>query len=122
MKERGGNPLEAARVLNNLGGLSHDLRQYAQAEAYYPQALLIWTPMFGAEHPDVLSVMNNLAGVYLEQGKGAEAEPLYKWVLQERQRLFGPNHPHVAQSLNNLGCLSRRSLCSRSRSACVGNT
>lgn len=83
----------------------NDQGRYAEAEAFYKQALELRNQVLGETHPDVAVNLNNLALLYYSQGRYAEAEPLYRQSLELLKRTLGEIHPTVATSFNGLAAL-----------------
>ena len=97
--------LEAAGLLNQVGGYLKQRARYDEAEPLYQWARAIREKALGPEHPDVAEILNNLAALYHAQGKYDEAELLYQRALAVREKGLGPEHPDVAGSMNNLAAL-----------------
>ena len=93
-----------AAFLNNLAGLYHAQRRYADAEPLHQRLLAIREK---AEHLDFASSLNNLAALYYGHGRYTEAEPLYERALAIWEKVLGPEHPGLARGLNNLAGLYR---------------
>jgi tetratricopeptide (TPR) repeat protein len=96
---------EAGFPHRRLGLLSVGLKQFAQAEAHYRQAITLYEK---TERPNLLSIgdtLNDQAALYHSLGRFGEAELLYQRSLAIREMSLGPDHPDVAISLYNLALL-----------------
>lgn len=90
-------------------------RQYAKANHYYDNALLLCRELAKnnpqAYEPDVAQTLNNLAIIYRETRRFKESEAMYLEALGIRRRLALNNpkdyEPNMAQTLNNLANLYR---------------
>jgi len=106
---------DLAISLHNLGGLLQAQGEYAKAEPYWRDALVMRQALYSKDrypqgHPEVAESLNNLGGLLQAQGEYAKAEPYWRDALIMRQALYSKDrypqgHPEVAESLNNLGVL-----------------
>ncbi len=99
----GGEHLDVAKSLNDLGLVMIDKQNTASAEPLLKEALAMRRKLLGKEHKDVAESMNLLGLVLYFRGDFASAEQLQRETLAMRRRLLGNEHQDVAQSLNNLG-------------------
>ncbi len=105
------DPLDVARALHGLAQALHKLTQYAEAEAYYREALVIRQREYGAAHGEVAKTLADLGWVVRDQDRLDEAETLYRQALgmfdalpdEERDAL------DVASTRNKLGLLLAKS-------------
>ncbi len=104
---------KVAMILNNLGSLHHDLKNYTSAEKKYREALQIRRRL-AAKNPetfesDVAQTLNNLGILHCDLKNYASAEKEYREALEIQRRLVAKNpeafEPDVAATLNNLGNL-----------------
>ena len=68
---------ELALILNNLGRVLFDERDFKHAEALYIQSLECLRKLFGSTHPKTTTPLNNLAALYFDQGQAERAYRLY---------------------------------------------
>jgi tetratricopeptide (TPR) repeat protein len=94
---------EVAQVSQTLGTISLSQGNYARAQEYYEQALVIGERIWGSEGLPVARLLNYLGQVLQTQGRFAQAELYYKRALALHERVCGLEHPDAAMSLNNLG-------------------
>jgi tetratricopeptide (TPR) repeat protein len=97
--------LARGQLLNELGVLEEDQKNWKQAQTYLTQAVHTFEEAFGAGHPNISPAYADLAGCYLHHGQFAKAEALYKRALAAETAAFPPEHPAIARDLNNLGSL-----------------
>ncbi|HEU4408210.1 MAG TPA: CHAT domain-containing tetratricopeptide repeat protein [Polyangiaceae bacterium] len=107
LRERalGGEHLEVAASLQQVGKLYHSMGRLPRAESCHRRALALYEKALGPERPDVATSLNNLAGLYQTGGAYAQAEPLFVRALALHEKALGKNHPAVANSLNNLAAV-----------------
>ena len=104
---------EQAELLNLLGLLYSDNRDFQKAEALYGEALSIYRRLAegqpGAYEPGVAMTCNNLALLLADTNRHDEAETLYREALSIYRRLAegqpGAYEPGVANICNNLADL-----------------
>jgi len=81
-KAADGKPrMRTAFVLNAMGVLASERKQWTEAEVDYRQAAEIYTALYGDNHPETAVAYANLASTYLDEGKLAEAERQFRNVL-----------------------------------------
>lgn len=93
------------RLMNDLANLFYVRAQYARAESFYRNALVIDEKIRGNNHPYVANRLNNLAALLKSIGRLQEAESFIRRAMEIDQACFGPNHPNVTMYLNNLAQL-----------------
>ncbi len=98
--------VEAARLLNRVGWYLRERGQYALAEPFLQQALVIYEQALGSDHLEVATSLNNLGLLYRRQGKYVEAEALFQHALSVCEKHLDPADPQMARSLNNLAMLN----------------
>ncbi len=96
-----------AAALNMVAFADQAQGKYAEAEALYQRALVIYQKSPIATSTNVAETLNNLGDVYQLQGKYAEAEKYYDQVLAIREKVLGANHPNLATTLNNLATVQK---------------
>ena len=96
--QRVGNELAQATAVGNLGDMEVDKRNYAQAEDYFLQALVIFRRH---DHANVGFVLNNLAVIALKQEDYPRAERYLSESLEYARRFKTPIP--IAVALANLG-------------------
>ena len=97
----GGEHVEVAKSLNDLGWIYIEKQKPAEAEPLLREALDMRRRLLG-DHPDVAQSMNFLGFALFDKGDDDTAERLFRESLAMRRRFLG-EHMDVAQSLNNLG-------------------
>jgi tetratricopeptide (TPR) repeat protein len=68
-QEPGGETIELANTLTNLGMTCARLGRYSEAETAHQRALSIFQRLFGSDQLDTVTTLNNLGAVYLAQGQ-----------------------------------------------------
>ena len=106
--ERGDDPVNLARMLNNLGGMYNDMGRPGDAEAPCRRALEIRRRALGDRHPEVANGLNTLGLVLERQGRLALAEPLYREAVGIWRGAGADHGNDLAISLDNLATLSRQ--------------
>ena len=99
----GGQHIDVAKSLNDLGWVMLNKQNTASAEPLLIEALAMRRKLLGNQHKDVAESINLLAQVRHQQGDFAAAEELDREALAMRRKVLGYEHQDVAQSLNNLG-------------------
>jgi len=92
-------------ILDRLGKLFSDKKQYSDAEPVFQRSLAIREKLLGSKHSDVAPALENLALTYYFDAKYVEAEPLFQRALQVWTATQGEGSPLVARALDNLGAL-----------------
>jgi CHAT domain-containing protein/tetratricopeptide (TPR) repeat protein len=105
--EKAGGPYHPAvgNILNILGLLQSDQRNYAEAEPLFRRSLAIREKVFGPNDLAVALTLSNIAKLLSDQGKYNSAEPLYRRSLTIRERAHGTDHPEITNSLDSLASL-----------------
>ncbi|MEM9462093.1 MAG: tetratricopeptide repeat protein [Myxococcota bacterium] len=103
LAQRSNEPVQEARILNELGLVLESQGDYADARHHYQRALAIKEEALGLDHLDLATTLNNLGNVAYHQGNYDNARAYHQRALAIRQQALGPDHPAVAASLNNLG-------------------
>src|SRR5581483_9432328 len=101
----GKNHFKVGEIVNNLGELYRESRQFSKAEPHLKRALQLLEAHYGADSLEVAIVLDNLGLLYLDWTRFAQAEPLLWRGLKIREDKLGPEAEEVARSLNNLGGL-----------------
>ncbi len=104
----GGDSLEVAAVLINLGDTVADSGNLGQALVHYRRALEVFERELGGKHPHVAIALNNLGAIAFDQGDFAHAIAHHRRALAIKVDALGSEHPSVANSLNNLGAAQVR--------------
>lgn len=92
------------RVLNNLGLVSQDLGDYAQAVINYRKSLAIQEK--AGDSPSLAAVLQNLASAMQEQGGLDDALPLYRRAIAMYERIGQGESAGAGQAISNLAVLS----------------
>ena len=90
---------EVGILLNNIGGIYHDLGQREKALEHYEQALPIWEEV--GDRAGTAVTLNNIGGVYHNLGQLKKALEYYEQALPIMQEVGG--RPGMAATLNNIG-------------------
>ncbi|HET8846301.1 MAG TPA: FxSxx-COOH system tetratricopeptide repeat protein, partial [Ktedonobacteraceae bacterium] len=101
----GGEHIQVASPLCNLGQLYSQQGQYEQAEPLLRRALHIQEQGLDALDPLLATTHNYLGILYRQQGQYEQAEYSYRQALHIREQALGPDHPLLASPLTNLGTL-----------------
>ena len=99
------DPADVATVVNNLGVLYLEQKDYAQAEATLRRAITLRDAVSGREHPNLATCLGNLARCYQQQNDKVLAELLFQRALEIYERAWGASHPDtlaVKASLSSL--------------------
>ena len=99
----GGNSLDAAGTLNELGACARKAGREADAEGCYRRALSIQEKKLGADHSDVAGTLVELGRCAEKAGRMEEAEDSYRRALASQEERLGADHPDVATTLSSLG-------------------
>src|SRR5581483_1430910 len=97
---------EAAQLLYQTGRALHKSGQFAQAERFHEQALVMQQRTLGPGHVAVAQSLNALAVLYFSLNRYRQAEPLLRQALAILEQVPSPTHPKVATCLNALGLLA----------------
>lgn len=99
-------PAEGAWLLHHAGWYLYVRGDYALAQAYEEQALIIYRALFGEGHIKTAMILNNLAVTHEARGRTKEALTLHEQALAIRRKTLGEKHLETASSLHNLASLS----------------
>ncbi|MEZ5289733.1 MAG: serine/threonine-protein kinase [Vicinamibacterales bacterium] len=97
------DPVGLAQVLDTLGVVTHDTREFDASEQYLTRALALRREALGTGHEDTATTITNLAITLRNLGRRDEAEALYREALAINRRVLGNEHVEVAWSLFSLG-------------------
>ena len=95
-------------ALNTLGSVRRKQGDFAEAEAYYKQAIALLREVTGGNHYELAVALNNLAALQLNQGELATAERHIREAVALQERILGPEHSYVSIGLLNLGAILAR--------------
>jgi CHAT domain-containing protein/tetratricopeptide (TPR) repeat protein len=99
-----------ATVLNHLGILYNETRQFAKAEPFFLHCLAIREVKLGKDHLDTARVVNNMALMYLDKDQVDKAEAHFRRSLRIREAKLGKDHEDVGRTLMGLaGVLANKS-------------
>jgi serine/threonine-protein kinase len=102
-RRSGGDGLELARTLDELGNSLVLAGDHARAIPLLEEALAIRARRLGALHADVATTSSHLSYALGVKGDVRASLALRERVLDARRRLHGEESPEVAQALNDLG-------------------
>lgn len=98
--------LTKTRVLfSNLAGVYKDQGNYAKAQKYYWEALVISELLAGENHIDTATAYHNMALVYQAQCEYEKALEYYLKALAISERVLGKAHPDTATTYHNLAAV-----------------
>lgn len=104
-REWGQDHLITEAVINNLGGIYFQQKEYAKAEKFYKDALII-TKQHKQKAPEAYArTLNNIAVLYKTLDDYSKAEAFYYSALHINEHTFGPGHVNVGAGHNNLAGL-----------------
>ncbi len=103
----GGEELEVAASLHNLGRLRWLEGRLEESERHLRRALDIRERNLAPDHPEVADSLRGVADVLSYQGLLDQAEPLYIRTVAIQENSLGPEHPDLAWGLLGLGSLRR---------------
>ena len=106
-RQRGIEPLELARTLNNVATAHYRAGAVTRSRPLYEEALAIVTRARGKQHPDTAVAMGNLANVLRQLADFDGAEQLLHDVITTRRALLGDLHDHVGVAIDDLTDLFR---------------
>ncbi|VAW45172.1 hypothetical protein MNBD_GAMMA02-1641, partial [hydrothermal vent metagenome] len=95
--------IKYTRVLNNLGLIKRQQKQYQSAQELFEQALQIQTELLGPQHPDLAAMLNNLGLAAYDQSKFLQAEEWFTQAYQVQFAANGLNNVKIAFSMTNIG-------------------
>ncbi|MBD2177226.1 tetratricopeptide repeat protein [Pseudanabaena sp. FACHB-1998] len=94
--------------LESLHGLAQSANksgQYAEAEQYLDQILVLNQHLYGDSHPNVAKCLIDLAANYYSQNQLDKAEGLFLQAISIRQIALGEKHPDVAMAMLDLAAI-----------------
>ncbi|MFZ5442382.1 MAG: tetratricopeptide repeat protein, partial [Myxococcota bacterium] len=97
----GGNAVEAAGALANLGRTYSQLGRSQEAVDTLHESVRAFEAAQGPEHPNVAIALNNLASASLNLGLLDEARAASERAVAIREKALGPKHVLVARALGN---------------------
>ena len=95
-------PLEAARLHNNLAMIYKSLQRNPLAEQHYLAAVEIFEKAYGRNVDQVATLYNNLGSLYYTAGFAEQSKEMHLEALEIRTEIYGLLHRDVAQSYCNL--------------------
>ncbi|MCA9709564.1 MAG: tetratricopeptide repeat protein, partial [Myxococcales bacterium] len=105
--DRSGDEVARGWLLNNLGILYGQRREYEQARAYLERALAVKQSMLGPEHLDVGIAWFNLGNALNGDDRLDEARDAFERARSIFVQTVGSSHPHVAFVETGLGHVRR---------------
>ena len=101
-REVGPDQLDISEVLNNLGVVQLQRKEYADAESSLKRALVIMETHGGIGHPDVAVVLNNLGKLYYQRKQYDIAESVLTGALSIRRKTLPAENLSTADNLLSL--------------------
>ncbi len=98
---------EMAIDINNLASVLYSLKDYAAAERYFREALMMQRRL-GLGAAEIAITMHNLASALAHQGHEQQAERIHRQILDIHRNHAGPESAEVATSLFSLGALAAK--------------
>jgi tetratricopeptide (TPR) repeat protein len=92
-------------VVNNVGGVLHDLGKLGAARAAHERALGIDEAAYGPHHPHVAIRVNNLGRVLRALGELAAARAAFERALRILEASLPADHPNIRTARRNLAAL-----------------
>jgi eukaryotic-like serine/threonine-protein kinase len=105
VRERRGEDLAVAEVLQNLGNTGVYTGDYAFMERHMRRALAIYEQHGRADTEEYAGMLVNLATALTHQGHWDEAQALVARALAILERKLGPEHPSISKALRFQGKL-----------------
>ncbi|WP_438456569.1 tetratricopeptide repeat protein [Wolbachia endosymbiont of Kerria lacca] len=102
-KYYGGENVEVAITLGNLGNAYGDLGNPEKQKELLERALAIEEKYYGGEHVEVASTLGNLGNAYGALGNPEKQKELLERALPILEKYYGGEHFQVARTLGNLG-------------------
>jgi TonB family protein len=96
--------LSISSVLERLGYLRFEKRDYAKAAGVLERSLAIREKLFGGEDPRTADTLVSLANVYQVARHYDKAEPLYIRGLTIREKKLGASNPKTIEGMKNFAC------------------
>lgn len=91
------------KLLNNLGALSFDQGNLAEAETFFREALERSQDAAQPDPAQRAEALTHLGELYLLRGELKAAQVPFEEALAAYRNLYAPRHPEVANSVRNLG-------------------
>ena len=107
----GGEHVEIAATLHNLGSVLAATGRLSEAEICYRLSLDKKTRLFGEQTPEVALTENNLGSLLLQAGRAGEALPLLVLACAVLERSLPAAHPQLAVARENLRQAEARLAC-----------
>ena len=101
-RDFGGDQIEVANALANLGIVMVTQGRLAEAEPHYVEALALRERLLGPVHDQVTVTLMNFGNLYLHLGRYAEAWALYERALSAVRRQHGEVHGFSGTIYNNM--------------------
>jgi eukaryotic-like serine/threonine-protein kinase len=98
--------LDLASRLSDMALLLREIEEYADAEPFARQALVIWDES-GRDHPEKAALLNNYGSILHNLGKLDDAETAFREAMAIETRILGADHPTIAMTLTQLAELAR---------------
>jgi tetratricopeptide (TPR) repeat protein len=89
-------------VVERLGALDYNRKDYVAAEKLFRRALEIYVTALGEKDLATSLALGDVGAAVREQGRYTEAEPYVQRSLATRRMLLPPDHWAIARSLDNL--------------------
>jgi tetratricopeptide (TPR) repeat protein len=102
---QGGNSLQVAGLLHNIGVLHQEQDHFDEAAAAFQESVRISGGQLGQDSLQVADSLVCLAALFEKQSRLADAENTYTHVLRVREAKLGHDSVPVAAVLNSLGSL-----------------
>ncbi len=96
-----------ANVLNQLGILYTENRNYQKADDYLLRSLAAYRKTQGSENLNHVVVLHNLGRIARERKDYTKAEEYYRQAIAVVEHAFGPENPRLAVILNNIANVYR---------------
>lgn len=94
---------EVASILNKLGNLHYEVRDYATALTHYRDGLAVENAILSPDHPHIIVTLTNIAHILKQQHDYPGAVLVYKKVLRKQRKTLGESSLDVAATLSSLG-------------------
>jgi len=103
----GGDHVDTAQTLHDLGVVLADKGDYAAAAQRLEQALAMRRRLLGYEHADVAVTLSELGRVYQDLGLNKRAESPQREALRIRRKVLGEDHRETAVSQSDVASVLR---------------
>jgi tetratricopeptide (TPR) repeat protein len=97
----GGDPVEVATILNNLGAIALWQKRSELALERLEQSLKIWQSIAGPASPNVIKCSANIAAVYMQEKRYDKAAEWLARATAAGTRTLGELHPFVVAMQSN---------------------